>query len=464
MSGTTAPGPAATAGTAPGAPGPPAPPAPADADCVRVRMYNAGFGDAFLLTFPVDDAERPFRKVLIDCGTREAVAGLPTMDEIVERIIADAAQGERGGPRIDVVVATHRHLDHVKGFEHRAWKGVQVGQVWMPWTEDPKDPEARRVWGVQTAAVRLLLAALQRKASALRGEPAREAAAFAGMMENSLPNPDAMRTLYSGFAGSPQRVYLPRRRRNETAEQARAARSFEASMLGNVVVHVLGPDRDPDIFRAVHREAEEFLTAATPDAADALAATDRPRPPFGARWVVDAAAFAAHYPRLTPDESDLAHLRNIDLDSDLEAAADADRAVNNTSLMLIFEINRTTRLLFSGDAEWRTWRRVLADAAWQTLLRGVTFYKVGHHASRNATPRTFVEQYLDKDAADPWVMVPTHRLPSRPTWDVPREKLVKKLAEKTKRLARADKLSEAPPEWFSTDGRLYVEAKIPLSR
>ena len=36
---------------------------------VSVRMYNVGFGDSFLLTFPADD--RP-RRVLVDCGNHAA--------------------------------------------------------------------------------------------------------------------------------------------------------------------------------------------------------------------------------------------------------------------------------------------------------------------------------------------------------------------------------------------------------
>jgi beta-lactamase superfamily II metal-dependent hydrolase len=44
-----------------------------------------------------------------------------------------------------VVVATHRHEDHVSGFRAPAWDDVWVGEVWMPWTEDPKNEEAAEI-------------------------------------------------------------------------------------------------------------------------------------------------------------------------------------------------------------------------------------------------------------------------------------------------------------------------------
>jgi len=58
-----------------------------------------------------------------------------------------------------------------------------------------------------------------------------------------------------------------------------------------------------------------------------------------------------------------------------------DRAANNTSV--VFELEwRGWRLLFSGDAELRSWRMMERHQQ----LRPVHFLKVGHHASQNGTP------------------------------------------------------------------------------
>jgi beta-lactamase superfamily II metal-dependent hydrolase len=59
-----------------------------------------------------------------------------------------------------------------------------------------------------------------------------------------------------------------------------------------------------------------------------------------------------------------------------------DRAANNTSVVFTIEW-RGWRLLFSGDAELRSWRAMEQ----QGQLRPVHFVKVGHHASHNGTPK-----------------------------------------------------------------------------
>ena len=104
---------------------------------VRVRMYQVGFGDCFLLSFEYAGQAEPARHVLIDFGSRQLAAGLDLADIAGE---IDARTG--GGP--DVVVLTHRHQDHMSGFGGSGTDAV-VGR-WQPrlvvrsWTEDPAAP------------------------------------------------------------------------------------------------------------------------------------------------------------------------------------------------------------------------------------------------------------------------------------------------------------------------------------
>src|SRR6266536_6722499 len=106
-------------------------------DTVRVRMYQVGFGDCFLLSFEYAGQAHPARHVLIDFGTRELAAGLDLADIAGE---IDAHTG--GGP--DVVVLSHRHQDHMSGFGGSGTEAI-VGR-WKPslvvrsWTEDPEAP------------------------------------------------------------------------------------------------------------------------------------------------------------------------------------------------------------------------------------------------------------------------------------------------------------------------------------
>src|SRR5690242_5952401 len=104
---------------------------------VRVRMYQVGFGDCFLLSFEYAGQAEPARHILIDFGTRQLAVGLNLADVAGE---IDARTG--GGP--DVVVLSHRHQDHMSGFGGSGTDAV-VGR-WKPrlvvrsWTEDPAAP------------------------------------------------------------------------------------------------------------------------------------------------------------------------------------------------------------------------------------------------------------------------------------------------------------------------------------
>jgi hypothetical protein len=84
-----------------------------------------------------------------------------------------------------------------------------------------------------------------------------------------------------------------------------------------------------------------------------------------------------------------------------------DSALNNTSLILLFEVKGTgepLRLLFPGDAQIENWEYALKKAPEKDrnldLLRQVDLYKVGHHGSRNATPRTLYNLWTDPATDD----------------------------------------------------------------
>jgi hypothetical protein len=64
-----------------------------------------------------------------------------------------------------------------------------------------------------------------------------------------------------------------------------------------------------------------------------------------------------------------------------------DQVLNNTSVILLFEVGYA-KLLFPGDAQIENWRYALQQPDVKKLLEDVVVYKVGHHGSRNATPRT----------------------------------------------------------------------------
>jgi hypothetical protein len=89
------------------------------------------------------------------------------------------------------------------------------------------------------------------------------------------------------------------------------------------------------------------------------------------------------------DERLLGLLDDLSTSSALLAAAALEKAVNNTSLMLAFEIGDAT-LLFPGDSQWGSWRINLEDDQARALLTRTSFYKVGHHGSHNANPKSLL--------------------------------------------------------------------------
>jgi hypothetical protein len=424
-------------------------------------MYNLGFGDCFLLRFPAPD--RP-RKVLIDCGYHSSGPPPHKIADIVERIVADVK--EDGEPRIDVVVATHRHRDHVYGFERKAWRDARVGEVWMPWTEHRTDPEAVRIRTRQAHKALRLLAAFRE----MRLRPG-ERRRLLELVENSAEwsNAKAMNTLHNGFAGSPLRRFLP---------ESAGPEAMEPGLLPGVKVHVLGPSRAEDVIRDMDPPHDEsFLRMGVGQPAG-----ERPAPPFDARWVASATGprfagwldgqLGGRRSRSRPGTGDQAFLRwwlgelgitsrqlrgvqAAAADDPLLAAVALDKAVNGTSLMLLFQVGQA-HLLFPGDAQYGTWNAALEDPASRKLLERTTFLKVGHHGSHNATPRSFVEEVLPRRVLG---MVPTRATRSYP--EIPRLPLLAALKRRGAKLARADAGSVARP--FRRVDDFAIETLVPTT-
>jgi beta-lactamase superfamily II metal-dependent hydrolase len=429
----------------------PAPTAPA----VRVRMYDIGFGDCFLLRFPGPDRDR---LVLIDCGRHSATVGGHNVDDIVADIKA-VADPRGNGPRIDVVIASHRHQDHVSGFSNAsAWADVEVGEVWLPWTENPDDDDARSILDKQSKRLQLLLAL-----TAANTGPAW--ASTKQIVDNNLgyTNAKAMATLHRGFAGSPPRYFLP-----EATDDGRST-SITTDLLPGVKVHILGPLRSAEAIRDMNPPADDAFLKVGAAATREVEASGG-RLPFD-RWLVEQDDYLARFATvggLTISKSELGSFINAARTDALALAVSLEKAVNGTSLMLMFECG-DQRLLFPGDAQWGTWDRALADPKKHELLKATTFLKVGHHGSHNATPRRYVEQVMH-NVEGAFVSVAPTNIKS---WSqIPRPPLLKALRETCDVLIRSDrymqslKESKRPGEVQLMPGpdALWTEISLPTSR
>src|SRR5688572_12094318 len=92
-----------------------------------VRMYRLHeLGDCFLVSFTTG-AKRAH--MLIDCGSfRNSSASKERLS-----VITAAISKELGQDKLNVVVGTHQHNDHVSGFLHCAadFQNMKIGQVWL---------------------------------------------------------------------------------------------------------------------------------------------------------------------------------------------------------------------------------------------------------------------------------------------------------------------------------------------
>ncbi|MCC6551860.1 MAG: hypothetical protein IT372_02410 [Polyangiaceae bacterium] len=354
---------------------------------VRLRMYQMGFGECMLLTF---DYREDRRHVLIDFGSTRMPDGAGTMEEVARDIASEC------GSDPVAIVATHRHKDHISGFGAKAtWKHLarlKVTRVVQPWTEQPDlaaDATAPLAAGARDARGHVrALAAMQARAAEIRGllpklgalpAAAREEIDF--IADDNLPNPEAVRNLAS-FGSRCRYVCF-------------GSTDAFGQHLPGVKVHVLGPPtlEQSDDIRKQARTSEEFwqMKAMQPLP---LAGAAGPAPSQGGPPLERRSDEAPLHARWLAER-----LERIDCSRLVSIVRALDKAMNNTSVILLFEIGEA-RLLFPGDAQIESWSYALSHDHVRELLKGVTLYKVGHHGSRNATPRSMWDDFERRGEKD----------------------------------------------------------------
>ena len=134
-----------------------------------------------------------------------------------------------------------------------------------------------------------------------------------------------------------------------------------------------------------------------------------------------------------------------------------DRALNNTSLILLIEA-AGKRLLFPGDAQIESWSYSLtgpgASDELRARLAAVDVYKVGHHGSRNGTPKVSLLPLWQGAGATPAMTALLSSLPGVYDDDhpVPAEGLVGELERAPFTLVRTDRLAA---------GAAYADVELP---
>ena len=412
---------------------------------ISVRMYNVGFGDCFLIRIPTDDGER---RMLVDCGFHSQGKGAFSDQEIVKQIKSDL-----NGDGLHVIVATHRHQDHISGFgEKDLWADVSVDEVWLPFTANPEmaqDEPALRAWhGLMGAAAALCNSDGKLTPAAVATLGSRdpvEQAAIAFMLWNARANQPAIDNLLRGFKKADGRLST----RRFLPEKGAYPTSFSTPVLPGVKVHVLGPPLDAGMRKSKKVPSTWAFDAAVAGTAEALHDS-----PFSEEWRVPAATLSARRPFL--DKSlDAIRLFNDDL---LYAASALDGFLNGESLVLVLEIGRA-RILLPGDAEVGAWTTILADPKALELAASATFMKVGHHGSHNATPLIFVRDHLAENTP---AVISTQEGPGKYRNGIPLEDLLSEMGLRHMPFARSDKPPAATQGIFEPEaGGRWIDCSIP---
>ncbi|WP_156752330.1 hypothetical protein [Mycobacterium sp. ACS1612] len=391
---------------------------------VEVRMYNVGFGDAFRITVKRNGSTW---RMLVDCGVHSHGAARP-LKESVKNIIDDLKADCGGTARLDVVVATHHHRDHIRGFAEDDWAEVEVDEVWLPFVENEDDDDAKSLREAQRRTALKLAMLIGERQQKLGAEGARANPSLAqamAMAQNSRGNATATNRLLGrglGFANPQHAVrYLP------DIDPVKNTVRFDGC---GVVAHILGPPRDAAMLKKMDPPRNAgWLTLNLDDVVDAEVDGDEPPKAteratedgmrlFNKKYVVA----DTQVPRELLDARAKLDLDGLSNDMGLLAAASVlEQSVNNTSLFFVLEVGGL-RLLFPGDAQYGAWESVRTDPRSLELISSVDFYKMGHHGSHNATPMSFIEKQWNNRPGDvmvPWGLVKLWKdsIPYQPLMD-----------------------------------------------
>ncbi len=408
---------------------------------VTVRMYRQGQGDCFLLAFPREGGGEPVY-VMIDCGYMGGSQIERSGKKITTTRVAKDIEAATDN-RLDVVIVTHEHADHVNGL--KKFKNFEIGAAWFAWTEDPNDARANelrrrhddQLLGLVEARNQLALAADD---DAAAGSAVTRLDRLLTLELGAPDDPDENGDVDDDDPGLPVGMEGfatagdPTRSRNKTAMKAiKDAAGGRLSFLrphgdihgfpavAGVRVFSLGPPRDEDLLRDEDPKGDEAFPGHSLAGAGALSffaaakqgASGHGAAPFDITYGLSTEKafadkdyggfFSRHYgagddadaPKgLAPDNAKWRRIDHEWLYAAESFALKLNRGINNTSLVLAIELPRTKKvLLFAADAQrgnWKswddgTWSDGDTEIACRDLLSRTVLYKVGHHGSHNAT-------------------------------------------------------------------------------
>lgn len=402
---------------------------------VKVRMYRTGLGDCFLLALPRSTpatASRDVFYMLVDCGVYKGTPksnNAPRIAKIVENI-RDATAGH-----LDLLVITHEHWDHVSAFHpsqsQQIFKDdIELGTLWMAWTEDLSNKLAKDLHDGRKAARTALTEAIGRmrglsayshthdlinKVLDFFGDPVEAKSGSAAASNGSSDNHGAAVFAAKSFQTEEAMTWIREKYgkgKTKFLHPGDGPLTFDG--VSDARVYVLGPPEDPVLIKRSNPSASgsEVYTRALAAAIEAsffaalgMIPTSLKDPP-DKEAIEDATEMsvpfdAAHRVKVNKARKDpffraryfnkktTPEWRAIEgdwLENAGEFALQLDSATNNTSLAFALEVGPPGEgkvLLFPGDAQvgnWQSWfgkvkigkKEVGKDMLWKAGGKSIT--------------------------------------------------------------------------------------------